>query len=160
MEHAPPDIMSRKPRDPKQSFFAGGMASEMLLYGSVMSAVTLGIYFLSLSLFADSLIATTMAFLTLGLTQLFHAFNVRSSRDSIIKGFVKNKWMHISFLVSALLQVVVVLVVPLNTFFKVTQLTGTQWLYVCVASFAIIPICEIVKLTKKGFKIIKGKQNE
>ena len=133
------------------------MASELFIYGIVMSAATLGIYFLSLSLFADSTAATTMAFLTLGLTQLFHAFNVRSSKHSIIKGFLKNQWMHISFILSALLQIIVVLVRPLNSFFKVSQLTGDQWLYVCIASFAIIPICEIVKLLKKVFKLIKEK---
>lgn len=155
MEPTPTDIMSRKPRNANQSFFAGGMASDLFLYGIIMSGVTLGIYFLSLSLYDDFTVATTMAFLTLGLTQLFHAFNVRSSRHSIIKGFFKNKWMHISFVLSAFLQVIVVLAVPLNAFFKVAQLTGTQWLYVCAASFAIIPLCELVKLVKKGMKALK-----
>ncbi len=155
MEPAPSDIMHRKPRDAKQSFFAGGMAYELFLYGIIMSGVTLGIYFMSLSLFADYTVATTMAFLTLGLTQLFHAFNVRSSRSSVIKGLFKNKWMHLSFVLSAFLQIIVVLAAPLNTFFKVVQLSGLQWLYVCAAAFAVIPICELVKLTKKGFKAIR-----
>lgn len=149
MERAPGDIMERKPRNAKQSFFAGGMAFGLFLYGSVMSALTLGIYFISMSMYHDPTIATTMAFLTLGLTQLFHVFNVRSSSRSVINGLTKNKWMHIAFVVSAILQVGVVLVQPLNSFFKVAPLNGTQWLYVLIASFLIVPVCEIVKLIKR-----------
>jgi len=148
MEPAPPGIMKRPPRSAKQSFFAGGMAFELFVYGSVMSAFTLGIFFLGQSLYGDTTVATTMAFLTLGLTQLFHVLNVRAKR-SIVFGFLRNKWMHIAFAFSALLQVGVVLITPLGEFFKVTPLTGSQWLYVCIASIAIIPVCELVKLGKR-----------
>lgn len=157
MEPAPADIMKRKPRDPKQSFFAGGMAANLFVFGTVMSALTLGIYFLAQSLYHDPDISTTMAFLTLGLTQLFHVFNVRSSIHSIARGFFQNKWMHLAFVLSALLQVCVVLITPLGTFFKVASLSGTQWLYVFIASFAIVPISEITKLIKKGLNKI-GKE--
>lgn len=155
MEPAPQDIMGRKPRNAKQSFFAGGMAFGLFLYGSVMSALTLGIYFISMSMYHDPTVATTMAFLTLGLTQLFHVFNVRSSSRSVLSGFTKNKWMHIAFFVSAILQVGVVLIQPLNSFFKVAPLSGTQWLYVLIASFAIVPVCEIVKLIKRAISSAK-----
>jgi hypothetical protein len=51
-------------------------------------------------------------------------------------------------IVSALLQVVVVLIVPLEAFFGVARLSGEQWLYVVIAAFAIVPVSELVKLTK------------
>ena len=158
MEKAPENIMKRRPRNAQESFFAGGMAFDLALFGVVMSALTLGIYFLSTSLFGDSRTATTMAFLTLGLTQLFHAFNVRSARASFVKGLFGNKWMLLSFALSALLQVVVVLIQPMNAFFKVAPLSLTQWLYVLVMSAAIIPICEIVKLFKR--LLMKRTHNE
>ncbi|MDD5018109.1 MAG: calcium-translocating P-type ATPase, SERCA-type [Eubacteriales bacterium] len=151
MEAAPANIMKRRPRNANEGFFSGGMTGNLFLYGIVMSALTLGIYFVSLSLYDDSMVATTMAFLTLGLTQLFHAFNVRSSTRSIAKGLLNNKWMHISFVFSALLQVIVVLVRPMNAFFKVAPLTGVQWLYVVAVAAAVIPVCEIVKLIKRIF---------
>lgn len=148
MEPAPEGIMKEPPRDAKQSFFSGGMAFELFLYGTVMAALVLGIFFAALALFESEIVATTMAFLTLGMTQLFHAFNIRSGRRSFVVDILKNKWMPMAFVLSAALQIVVVLVPGLNGFFKVVQLSGMQWLYVMIASFAIIPICEIVKLIK------------
>ncbi len=149
MESAPADIMHRKPRDAKQSFFAEGMAANLVFYGVVMSILTLGAYFLGTMLYGDALIGETMAFLTLGLVQLFHVFNIRSSQRSIVNSFFTNKWIHISFIVSAFLQTAIVLIVPLNAFFDVVPLNGTQWLYTALIAFAIIPISEIVKAGKR-----------
>jgi Ca2+-transporting ATPase len=151
MEGAPADIMHRKPRDAKQSFFAEGMAVNLVFYGVVMSILTLGAYFLGATLYGDPLIGETMAFLTLGLVQLFHVFNIRSSERSIVNRFFTNKWMHISFVVSALLQTATVLILPLNAFFDVVPLTGTQWLYTALIAFAVIPISELIKAGKRLF---------
>ena len=150
MEQAPADIMNRRPRDSKQGFFSGRLVFDLFLLGSIIGGLVLGVYFVSLSQFGDVGIATTMAFLTLGLSQLFHAYNVRSSSRSVFSGFSKNKWMHISFVFSAFLQVIVVLVQPLGAFFRVSPLSGMQWLVVGVVSFAIIPISEIIKLIKRA----------
>jgi len=145
MEPAPHDIMRRKPRDPKQSFFAEGMAANLVVFGVIMSALTLGAYFLGLSRYQDGTVASTMAFMVLGLVQLFHVFNIRSSRRSVLAGPWSNKWMPIAFAVSALLQTVVVWFAPLAAFFGVTALTGTQWLYTVALAFAVVPVSEFVK---------------
>jgi Ca2+-transporting ATPase len=149
LEPAPHDIMRRKPRDAKQSFFAEGMAANLIVFGVIMSALTLGAYFLGLSVYHDHTVATTMAFMVLGLVQLFHVFNIRSARQSVAKGFFRNKWMHIAFVVSALLQTVVVWFTPLDAFFGVAALNGTQWLYVLVLSVSVVPISEFVKWIKR-----------
>jgi len=151
MEKAPENIMQRKPRDAKQSFFADGMALNMSMFGIIMSALTLGIYFAAAAAYSGA-VATTMAFLTLGLTQLFHVFNVRSSVYSVFMRGRHNKWMYYAFALSVVLQIIVVLVPALNEFFKVVALTGAQWLYVCLVSFAIIPISEAIKLFKRLYK--------
>ena len=125
------------------------MTFHLVFFGAVMSALTLGIYFLALVLYADPATATTMAFLTLGLNQLFHAFNVRSSSRSVLKGLFSNKWMHFSFVLSVLLQILVVVIEPVAVLFKVKPLMGVQWLYVLAASFVIVPISEATKLIKR-----------
>ncbi len=159
MEPAPGDIMRRKPRDAKQSFFAGGMAANLVVFGVIMSALTLGAYFLGLHLYNDSKVASTMAFLTLGLVQLFHVFNIRSAKRSVFYNFGHNKWMHLSFVVSALLQIMVVLITPLGAFFDVVPLTGGEWLYVLALSIAVIPISEFVKWMKR-LAVYKRSGNE
>jgi Ca2+-transporting ATPase len=85
MEPAPHSIMQRKPRSARESFFAGGMAADMIVFGAVMSALTLGIYFLSLSWYGDHTVSATMAVLTLGLVQLFHAFNIRAGSHTVFR---------------------------------------------------------------------------
>ncbi len=149
METAPADIMHRKPRDAKQSFFAGGMAVNLVFYGVIMGALTLGAYFTGAALYGNTLVGSTMAFLTLGLVQLCHVFNIRSSNRSIVSGFFTNKWIHLSFIFSALLQTAVVWFSPINAFFKVTALSAEQWLYTALFSIAIIPISELVKAVKR-----------
>lgn len=149
MEKAPADIMQRKPRDAKQSFFAQGMAVSLGVFGAIMGALTLGIFFIALALYDSAAIANTMAFLTLGLVQLFHVYNVRSKSHSVFAGLFTNKWMHIAFAFSALLQTAVVWYTPLGTFFRVVPLSAMQWLYAVLAAIAIVPISEVIKAVKR-----------
>lgn len=152
MEPAPHNVMRKKPRSSTESFFAGGMAADMILFGAVMSALTLGIYFLSYAWYNDHEISATMAFLTLGLVQLFHAFNIRAGSHTVFTGFWRNKWMHGAFLLAGVLQIAVVAIPSVATFFHSTPLSGTQWLEVLVAAAVIVPFAEIVKAVKRAAK--------
>jgi len=148
MEPAPENIMKRKPRSASESFLSG-IAGNIIANGAVMGALTLGVYFLALSNYGDPVAATSMAFMTLGLIQLFHSFNVRSAHRSAANGLLRNKWMFVSLLLSAFLQVIVVLAEPINGFFNVTALSGEQWLFSTAAAFAVIPVNEAIKLIKR-----------
>ncbi len=156
MERAPEDVMRRQPRSAKENFFGGGMAVDMALFGAVMSALTLGIYFLSLSWYGDYKVSATMAFLTLGLVQLFHAFNIRAGHRTVFSGITHNPWMIGAFLLAGALQIGVVAIGPVAAFFRSTPLSGTQWLEVIVAAAVIVPVSELVKGVKRLLK--KGKK--
>ena len=72
----------RKPRGRKSNFFSGGVASSIVYQGILEGVLVLIVYTLGLHIgphVADPKLqhgdALTMAFLTLGLIQLFHAFN-------------------------------------------------------------------------------------
>ncbi len=94
-----------------------------------------------------------MAFVTLGMLQLFHAFNVKSVEKSLFTvGIFKNKMFNLAILASAALLAAVVLVPGLNDAFKVSHLDTHQWLLVLAASFSIIPIVEIIKF---GIRTVK-----
>lgn len=149
LEKAPADIMRRKPRDIKQSFFADGMMSNLVLFGIAMAAITLGVFFVSLSVFKETAGANTMAFLTLGFVQLFHIYNVRSDRRSVFYGFFTNKWIHIAFAVSFILQASVVWIAPLGAFFKVVPLSPVQWIIAVFAAALIVPVSELAKAVRR-----------
>ena len=154
-------IMKRTPRGKKSNFFSGGVASSIVYQGILEGVIVLTTYQLGLNFgphmgnanlqHADAL---TMAFLTLGLIQLFHAFNSKYIHQSIFsKRTFANKWFNWAILISAIVMAAVEL--PFMTkFFDVTELNSTQWLIVLGAGICMILIVEIVK----GFQRFSGKK--
>ena len=154
-------IMKRTPRGKKSNFFSGGVASSIVYQGILEGVIVLTTYQLGLNFgphmgnanlqHADAL---TMAFLTLGLIQLFHAFNSKYIHQSVFsKRTFANKWFNWAILISAVVMAAVEL--PFMTkFFDVTELNSTQWLIVLGAGICMIVIVEIVK----AFQRLAGKK--
>jgi Ca2+-transporting ATPase len=95
--------------------------------------------------------ALTMAFATLGLIQLFHAFNVKSVHQSIFTvGLWRNRTFNWAVPVSFLLLGVTIVVPGFNKLFHVSHLDPYQWAMVLGASVAVIVIVEIVKAVQRA----------
>ena len=86
-----------------------------------------------------------MAFGVLSLSELVHAFNMRSDRSLLRIGPFSNRKMVGAFAVCAALQVVVMMIPPLAAVFGAVTLTAAQW--GAVWGFALIPlfVMEIAK---------------
>lgn len=150
------DIMKRKPRG-KKSNFLSAVGISILYQGILEGILVLGVYQIGLHigphidnyklLHGDAL---TMAFLTLGLIQLFHAFNSKFITKSIFcKDTLKNKWFNLAIIVSAIIMSAVE-IPGLTSLFKVTELNITQWFVVLTAGILMIAIVEIVKLFQRN----------
>lgn len=150
------DIMKRKPRG-KKSNFLSAVGISIIYQGILEGILVLGVYQIGLHigphignyklLHGDAL---TMAFLTLGLIQLFHAFNSKFITKSIFcKDTLKNKWFNLAIIVSAIIMSAVE-IPGLTSLFKVTELNITQWLVVLTAGILMIAIVEIVKLFQRN----------
>lgn len=151
LEKAEKDIMKRKPRKASESVFANGIGVGILYQGVVEAALTLFAYYYGHTHYSEA-VAVTMAFATLGLIQLTHAFNVRSTTKSLFTiGVFSNKYLNGAALVSGFLVLIVILVPFMNDLFSVVRLNGEQWLVVAISAFSIIPIVEIVKLFMRLF---------
>ncbi|RVU77028.1 calcium-translocating P-type ATPase, PMCA-type [Lactobacillus xujianguonis] len=149
-------IMKRQPRGRKSNFFSGGVASSIIYQGILEGVLVLGAYQLGLHVgphidnpalqHGDAL---TMAFLTLGLIQLFHAINSKYIHQSIFsKHTFVNKWFNGAIIIAAVIMAAVEL--PFMTkFFDVTELDGGQWLVVLLAGICMILIVEIVKFFER-----------
>lgn len=157
VEPAEPGSMKQKPRGKKASFFSGGVLSATIYQGLLQAALTLGVYGLALAFpehAGNSVMmhqdALTMAFATLGLIQLFHAFNVKSIHQSIFKvGIFKSRTFNWSILVSFILLAAVIMIPGLNGIFHVSHLDLYQWGMVLGMSFAVVVIVEIVKFFQR-----------
>ena len=99
--------------------------------------------------------ALTMAFATLGLIQLFHAFNVKSVHQSIFTvGAFKNRTFNWAIPVSFVLMASTMLIPGLNTLFHVSELDLYQWVLVLAGSLAVIVIVELVKAVQREISTI------
>ncbi len=146
VEKGSKNIMKRKPRKAKASFFSDGVGLNIIVQGMFKGFLTLLTFYLGYSFYSEE-IAITMTFMTLGLIQLFHSLNVRSNTQSIFKlGLFTNPALIGAILVGGILQVIVIFVPFLRELFKVEWLNLEQWGIVLAASLAIIPIVEIGKM--------------
>lgn len=157
VEPAEPGVMKHKPRGRKSSFFDGGVKEAILYQGAFQTMLVLGVYGFALmfpehtsyhDVHADAL---TMAYVTLGLIQLVHAYNVKSVYQSIFTvGLFKNKLFNYSIPVAFVALMATVVVPGFNQFFHVTHLTITQWLVVIIGSLLMVVLVELVKAVQRS----------
>lgn len=156
VEPTEPGIMKRKPRGRKSSFLSGGIGSSIIYQGILEGLITLGVYGLAIkfpmhsgnaAIHTDAL---TMAYATLALIQLFHAFNVKSTYQSIFKVHpFKNKTFNIGVTVSFIMVALTILIPGFNSLFHVTELNILQWSIVLGAGLLMILVVEIVKFFQR-----------
>ena len=91
-----------------------------------------------------------MAFATLGLIQLVHAFNVKSVYQSIFTvGAFKNRTFNWAIPIAFLLLMITIVVPGFNDLFHVSHLSATQWLAVIIGSSLMVVLTEIVKAIQR-----------
>ena len=157
VEPAEPGIMTHKPRGRQSNFFDGGVFGAIIYQGILQTILVLAVYGWGLvfpehhtqgAIHADAL---TMAFATLGLIQLLHAFNVKSVYKSVFKvGLFRNKTFNWAIPVAFVLLMATIVVPGFNNLFHVSHLSLTQWLAVIVGSFLIVVLVELVKATQRA----------
>lgn len=157
MDPGDPDILKRRPRDPKESLFAHGGYRFVVLFGIWKGFITLLAFCIGLHLYGNEgvglLRAETMAFGVLALCQLFHAFNLRHNRKSIFQlHFMSNPWMVGSFFVCAFLQLSVMLFPFLTVPFKVAPLGALDWLLVIALSVSPLFLYEVEKFFVRRYE--------
>ena len=156
VEKAESDVMSKKPRRAKASFFDDGMGINVVFQGIVIGGLTLLAYYIGEFVYHEHSLGMTMAFATLSFTELFHSFNVRSMDKSLFTiGVFSNKTLTWAILGSAALQLTVLTIPFLAEIFKVEIMGSAQWLWVIGLSFAIIPIVEIQKFIYRRIHVEK-----
>ena len=157
VEPAEPGIMTHKPRGRQSNFFDGGVFGAIMYQGVFQTILVLAVYGWGLVFpehhtqaesHADAL---TMAFATLGLIQLLHAFNVKSVYQSVFKvGLFRNKTFNWAIPVAFVLLMATIVVPGFNNLFHVSHLSLTQWLAVIVGSFLIVVLVELVKAIQRA----------
>lgn len=160
LEKEEENIMSRLPRNPKKSLFADGLWWKIIIEGTMLGMFTLLAFSIGNRLYSVE-VGRTMAFITLGMLELVHSFNIKSEESIFKIGIFENKYLILALILGVLLQVIVVITNPLAEIFSLVPLTGIQWLYTILISIAPIPIVEIQKAVN-GYtfgKVVYAKNN-
>ncbi len=167
MEKPEADVMKRKPRDSKEGIFAGGLGVAVFYQGVLVTAITIASYLIgryvlvasdphAAGLVGDALAAygekvgTSMAFLTLSLCEICHAFNMRSLHGSIFKIKGQNLWLWGAAILSLILTTVVIEVPFLANAFELAQLDLPEYGIAFALAISIIPIVEICKIVHRA----------
>ncbi len=144
MEKPDKDIMNKKPRDSKKGIFADGLWGKIFVEGTMLGILTLFAFSLGNNLYGLE-VGRTMAFVSLGMLELVHCFNIKSDESLFKTGIFNNKYLIGAFLLGTVLQVGVVCIPSVAEVFKLVQLTPIQWLYTALISISPIFIIEIQK---------------
>ncbi|OPZ21890.1 MAG: Calcium-transporting ATPase 1 [Firmicutes bacterium ADurb.BinA205] len=148
MEAAEDGIMKRKPRKSGTHIFSDGMGINLLWQGFVIAALTFISYMIGYHTSPET--GTTMAFLTLSLCEMVHAWNMRSLKGSVFTLKHRNNFLLFSVIASMLLTIPIIFVPVLRNVFSLVQLSGTQILYAILLAVAIMPVVELVKAVQRA----------
>lgn len=152
------DVMKKKPRNPKESFFAKGAGTRAIIGGTLIGILTLTAFYFGLSEHGYSLgsknipeevltYARTMSFVVLAASQLFYSLTMRNATKSIFQvGLFSNKYLIGAIIIGFILQLGVISIPFLANAFNVHNLNLRDWSLVIV--FALIPLIvnEAIKL--------------
>ena len=163
LERPERDIMQRKPRNSKEGIFAGGMGIDVFYQGALVTILTLAAFFIGEFLetrhwqftnIADCNEGMTMAFLTMSMCEIFHSFNMRSQRGSVIgMAFGQkshNPVLYISMVASLALTTAIIEIEPLAKMFDFVPLDATAYGISIGLAFLVIPIVEIIKAIQRA----------
>ena len=140
VEKADIDIMKKPPISPDKGMFSDGLIFKIAFEGAMIGCLALIAYMIG---------DRTMAFAVLSLSQLFHAFNMRSEHSIATIGIFSNSKMVLSFFTCTFLQVIVISLKPLAKVFKVVPLSIMQWGIVFALAFVPVIVVEIQKAVLK-----------
>ncbi len=153
------EIMNRKPISSRKGIFADGLWNKIVVEGIMIGMLTLVAFSLGNKFFGLE-VGRTMAFLSMGLLELVHSFNIKSEQSIFKIGILENKFLIGSFILGTIIQISVVLMPTLAEIFKLVPLNQTQWMITIIISFLPIPIMELQKKldeAKDGKRIYQEK---
>ena len=153
MEDVDSKVMYEKPRSKNEGFFHNGYILKIIFEGIIIGLVTLIAYIIGNNI--NHLLGSTMAFLTLSTTQLFHAYNVKSNHSIFSIKSYKNKFMNFAFIIGFTLQIIVIYTPGLRDLFEFVPMEFKYFAISIGLSFVIVIIMELYKLILR----IKSKKN-
>ena len=150
LEPSTPGLMKRKPRDPKQPLLNAPFLWMIIWQAALLAGATLTSFYVAMQWHdvdeQGMTLSTTVAFMTLAMTQVLHVFSARSTRRSaILSFFFSNAWLWAAVIGCTFLQLAAVYLVPLNRLLHTAPLAERDWLLIGACSLAPAVVIEAIK---------------
>ena len=135
MEPVDKDIMNRPPREKNENIFNKDLVIKSVIQGAMFALATLITYAIGNVYSKD--IASTMAFVTMALGQVFYVLSVRSEKLIPMSNIKGNKYILLAIAFS-IIMTFLVSATPLNTLFSLTNISLPLW--ACSLGFSLLPM--------------------
>lgn len=150
MEGVEDGVMRQKPKPKNEGIFAHGLGVRVVLQGVMFALLSLAAFQLGWQLTGELAGGQTLAFMTLSLSQIVQAFNMRTDRSLFKIGFFTNRKLNMACLASVAL-VALVLFTPLSIPFGLMTLAPQLYLIGLALSLVSLFVMEL----SKAFGLIK-----
>lgn len=154
LEPKEPDIMNHPPRDNSKSIFADGLGLKIAWQGTMIGLITFLAFFIGYQMNGLQH-AQTLTFMVLALSQLFHAFNVRSENYSTFS-LKNNKFLLYAFIGCLVLQLMTVFIPFIaENVFGIDSVLHWQWYdWFIVFGLSVTPlvVVELIKLIQSNLR--------
>jgi Ca2+-transporting ATPase len=148
-----PDLMRRKPRDPRTGIFTRTVVVLMVVGGLWSALVNFGLFVWALTSGRSQEHAMTLTFVSLVFIAFFKAYNFRSDRHSVLNQPFTNKWLNLAILWELSLLALIVYAPFLHRPFGTYNLPLVDWAIVILLAFTVSPVLEMVKwLERRSYR--------
>lgn len=140
MEPADSSLMYRPPRDIREGVLSGGLGTRIMIRGLVMGLLVLTTFAVFWLGGGDLAHARTVAFVTLVMSQLIHAYETRWA-DGTLKSAAVNLWLPVAVTSSFAVMVAAVYCAPLASALRMVPLEGGT-LIICGLVALVGPVAD------------------
>lgn len=162
LEPPEPQVMERPPFDPRESIFARGLGFYILRIGVIFTILTItlmGWAYYHAQASGDPERWKTMVFTTLCIAQMGHAIAVRSHRLTLETNPFSNLYVLGSVILTTVLQLMLIYVTPLRTFFGTEWLSPTE-LAICFGFSALMFVwIELEKIVRRFYLRLRKRES-
>ncbi len=150
--------MKRSPRDPQEPLLTRSFVGLIAWQGLLLAGVTLLAFGIGMHWHGTEgeglRRATTMAFMTLALAQVFHAFDARSQNRSVFTSrLFTNGWLWGAVAICLILQAAAVYLPLLQKVLHTVPPTTSEWGVIAGCSLLPVAVVELVKLITFGVRV-------
>ncbi|WP_294890580.1 cation-transporting P-type ATPase, partial [Sulfurimonas sp. RIFCSPLOWO2_12_36_12] len=152
VEKAEPEILKRKPRDPKEPIFNKVMVSRVVVGGLYMGISAFALFYTLLEFGYQEETARNLTLLLMVLFENVHVFNSRSENNSIFKiNHAKNRFLWISVLAAQGIHIISMYNPFMQSLLSIEPVSLEMWTTLLFIALTLVAVMEAEKFFRKRF---------